>query len=129
MENQDTYQTFSQAYDALKDAIKDAAEQRLRLAKLEAGEKGAILTGRLVFVVIVAVIALFTVLFLSIALGLYLGHLMQSTLTGFAIVAGLYLLVMFVLILARRTIMNKITNGVIKALFAEHPHSINQPEA
>ncbi|MES2003087.1 MAG: phage holin family protein [Bacteroidota bacterium] len=106
---------FAESKKELEQYVRD----RIWLLKLQAGEKAAQLMAVLFFVVVIGLLAFFVLLFLSIMAGYYFADLTGSLFTGFAIVAAFYVLLLAILILARKRIEKIVINTVIQILFAK----------
>ena len=105
---------FSESKRSLEQYVRD----RIWLLKLQAGEKIGQVVSRLIILMVLGALAFFTLLFLSVMLGMYLSEVTGSLFIGFGIVAGLYLLLFFVLILARKWFQKKLLDMIIRVLFA-----------
>ena len=84
--------TAGKIFTELKEDISTYARLKLRLLKLMAIERTAIVLAVLSHSLILLLLSFFTVLFLFVALGCYLGELLDSPALGFLIVGGFYLL-------------------------------------
>jgi hypothetical protein len=96
--------------------IKDYISIKLKLVKIDASgavSKG-IAWGALGFVLFL--LSIFTLIFLSITIGLILNALLNSSFWGFVIVTLLYIILLVVLIAMREKIVNKIDNTIKKAI-------------
>lgn len=102
----------------LKEDITTYAGLKLRFLKLTAIERAARLMAVLSHGIILMLLVFFTVLFLFIALGFYLGELLDDTSLGFLIVGGIYLLLTFIAIGVRGRIREKLMNMMIEAIMA-----------
>lgn len=105
--------------DEVQDSIKNLLADRLLLAKMEAAEKTALLSSRLLISVLAVVLGLFVLLFVSLMAGYYFGQLFDSLFAGFATVAGIYLLLLLLLLTVwRRPLRHRIENTVIRTFFS-----------
>jgi hypothetical protein len=99
--------------EELIDNLKAYVQTNLELLKLELVERisvvGASLTGNLI---IGLVVALF-LFFLSLGVGFYLSALMGDNYSGFLILAGIYFLIGFLLVLGRKKRVEKPLRDVI----------------
>lgn len=96
--------------------LKDYISIKLKLVKIDttvAVSKG-ISWAALGFVLFL--LSIFTLIFLSITIGLVLNALLNSPFWGFVIVTLLYIILLVVLILMRNKIVNKIDNTIKKAI-------------
>jgi ABC-type uncharacterized transport system fused permease/ATPase subunit len=99
------------------DQLKEYAETRLKLAKLEAIDRSTSVLASMVTDVIVAISFILTFLFLSFAFAFYLANLLHSYAGGFGCVALLYLLIAIIIILAKAKLQQPLINLFIKKLF------------
>ncbi len=101
-----------------REAFKSYLNNRVWLLKLQAGEKAGRVSGMLAVFFMLCLLGFFTIFFLSIMAGLWLSAYTQSFAVGFSIVAGLYVLLILVLILARKKIMAWVGDKVVAVLFS-----------
>lgn len=113
----------------LKDDLSTYAGLRLRILKLTAIERTArviaVLSHGLVFVLL----AFFSILFLFLALGFFLGELLGSLALGFLAVGGLYLLLLFLLAGCKEWLRVKIMNVIIGAIQANDDEESSPPHS
>lgn len=102
----------------VKDDLKVYAELKLELLKLSAYEKGGKIISHLSYDLLLMLLAFFATLFIFLAIGFYLGELLQSMGAGFAVVAILYMLLIGIIMKNRKHIQLKIMNVIISALTA-----------
>ena len=103
-------------FTELKEDISTYARLKLRLLKLMAIERTAIVLAVLSHSLILLLLSFFTVLF--VALGYYLGELLDSPALGFLIVGGIYLLFTLIVWGMKDGIRIRLMNTVIEALQA-----------
>ena len=106
----------STLFEEMRDDISNYIASTLELGKLEVYEKISLGSSAVAYTLMVAGVALFALLFIFIALGLYLGELLQNIWAGFAIVAAFALLIMLLMLLAGKPFKQKVTNKVIRFL-------------
>ncbi len=106
----------STLFEEMRDDISNYIASSLELGKLEVYEKISLGSSAVAYGLMVASVALFALLFIFIALGLYLGELLQSNWAGFAIVAAFALLIMLLMLLTGKPFKQKVTNRVIRFL-------------
>lgn len=99
------------------DQLKEYAETRLKLAKLEAIDKSTSVLASMVMDVVVAISFILAFLFLSFALAFYLSKLLGSYTLGFGCVALLYLLIAVIIIFNKEKLQKPLVNLLIKKLF------------
>ena len=102
-------------FTELKEDISTYARLKLRLLKLMAIERTAIVLAVLSHSLILLLLSFFTVLFLFVALGCYLGELLDSPALGFLIVGGIYLLFTLIVWGMKDGIRIRLMNTVIEA--------------
>ncbi|HWB26640.1 MAG TPA: phage holin family protein [Chitinophagaceae bacterium] len=101
-----------------KQKVEEYVKDRLLLAKLEAVEKISRLTATMFTGLIIALFAFFIILFVSIMAGYLFGELIHHIYWGFGIVAGLYIILLVLIIIFRKHLIEKrVTNMVIDILF------------
>lgn len=99
------------------DTLKDYAEKRLELLKLQATEKSSLGAGNLVFIVLVSITLLFFIVLLNIGLGLWIGSLLGNYAYGLLIMAGFYLLLTLILFALRKAVLNSVAGSIIKFMY------------
>lgn len=102
----------------VKDDLTAYAELKLEFLKLSAYEKGGKIISHLSYDLLLMLLAFFATLFIFLAIGFYLGELLQSMGAGFAVVAILYMLLIGIIMKNRKHIQLKIMNVIISALTA-----------
>lgn len=103
-------------FNELKEDVSIYLRLKLRLLRLTATERIARLIAILSHGVILVLFIFFATLFFFLALGFFLGDLLDNTALGFLIVGGIYLLFSFILILGKEWIRVKIMNIVISTI-------------
>ena len=100
----------------LKDDVSTYVELKLELLKLSTYERSGQLIATLSYGLILLFLAFLAILFIFLALGLFLGDAFNSMGAGFAFVAVLYLLLIGLIIMNKGRICNTVLNVVIAAL-------------
>lgn len=100
----------------LKEDISTYAGLKLRLLKLMAVERAANILSVLSHGLIIMLFIFFTILFIFIALGFFLGDLLGNIALGFLIVGGIYFLLTIVFVMAKKGIRTHLVNIIIDAL-------------
>ncbi|MFB9119934.1 phage holin family protein [Bergeyella porcorum] len=98
------------------DILKQYAAKRADLLKMEATEKTSVSLGTAAFILLAVFVATFFIILLNIGLGLWIGYLLGNYAYGVLIMGGVYLLILIVLFLARKSITNSVANKIIKLL-------------
>jgi uncharacterized membrane protein YdjX (TVP38/TMEM64 family) len=103
----------------LREFRKEAAaylEARIELTRLATYEQTANLASATIFLAVLAAILSIIILLLSVSLSYFLGKLIGEIYLGFASVAGIYLLLLFVLYLFRNPIKERIHSATLAIL-------------
>ena len=105
---------FTDTINQLKQYIND----RLTLVKLQSIEKISTLAASIAAGVTLALLGLFFLIFLSITLGFLFASWLESNTAGFGIVAGIYLLLIIIIVVFGKKIFgNLITKKIIQNSF------------
>ncbi len=101
-----------------KNLFRSYLDDRLTLVKLQAVEKLSVIGAAIVSGILLVVFVLFLLAFISITLGFLFSNWLHSRAAGFGIVAGIYvLLVLIVVYLGKRLFGNAITKKIIQSFF------------
>lgn len=115
MSEQTQPETF---FAELRQKIEAYLNDRVLLFKLQTTKKISKLIAGLLVALILFFVLLFVLLFLSIAAGFYFATLTHNAFYGFGIVAGIYLLLFFIVIKFRKALIEKpLVALIIKILF------------
>ena len=106
-------------FGATKKQAEEYLHDRIWLLKLQTGEKAARVTAALFLVIVTGLLVFFVLLFLSIMAGFYFASITNSLFAGFSMVAGFYVLLLLLLVLSRKKIERRIINTVIRIIFAK----------
>lgn len=99
---------------------------RIELAKLQMGEKAAVVIAGIITRGLAAFLFFFSFLFASIGLAFHLGR-ETGTSGGFFIVAGAYLLfAIIILLLGKPLIQPKLINFLIRQFFSQDKHESSE---
>ena len=96
--------------------IKEFASKRLDLLKMEVTEKTSVTAGTITFLVLAAIAALFFIILFNIGLGLLIGYWLGNYAYGILIMAGLYLLILIIVFLSRKSITNSVADKIIRLI-------------
>lgn len=113
------HKNVSTLFEEMKDDISNYVTGTIELAKLQAYEKlskGASVIAVSLIVVYLSLIAFAIIL---VTIGLYLGELLGSMWQGFGIMALVTILIVLILLLARKAMKKFITNTIISSLMSE----------
>ena len=93
-------------------------EQQIEYAKLDIAERLSTSISSAITTIIVIQLVFFVVGFLSFALGIYLGQVLESYVQGFLVVGGIYAALTLAIVLFRRPLItNPILSRIIKIFF------------
>ena len=105
-------------FETSKQKLEAYINERILLIKLQAVEQVSKLGAALFTAVVLALIAFFILLFLSIMAGYYFANITGSMFAGFGIVTAFYVLLFVVLLKFRKNVIEKhITNMIIASFF------------
>ena len=102
----------------LREDVSAFVELKLELLKLNTYERTGKVIAVLSYGLVLLFLAFFAILFIFLALGFFLGEWIGFTGAGFALVAVLYLLLMWLIIRNREIITTKVLNEVIATLLS-----------
>ena len=112
--------------DVLEDLTADAKgyfEARKALLTLDISEKAGIAVGKIVLAVVATLLASMVLGMLALALGLYLGRVLNDSVLGFVAAAGIFLvLTLLFYALWRWVLRDRITLSIINAAHAKTEH-------
>ncbi len=112
MENEEQFFTES------KKKIEQYIQDRLLLIKLQTVEKASQLVAKLFSALIIALLAFFILLFLSIMAGYFFANLTGSLYIGFGIVSTAYIIVLLIILKLRKNVIEKkVTDEIIETIF------------
>lgn len=101
-----------------KEMVEQYVEDRLLLLKLQTTEKAAKASSFIFIALAVSFISLILVMIISFIIGYYLSQAVGSYPAGFGILAGIYILLIFLLLyLNKRFIAKKIADTIVKFSF------------
>ena len=99
----------------LSEYAKEYIDSKKKIIQLEATERGTEILSKLISRIVVFMFLIFLVLFGSLTLSIGLSMYFNSLLAGFGIVTGLYLVLIAVVILFRRSLITiPIVNMILK---------------
>ncbi|MBL3654937.1 phage holin family protein [Fulvivirga sediminis] len=105
--------------DNIIDHLTDFIESKVEVFKMELKEEIAALMSKAIVTVLLGLTASFFLFFLNIAIGYYLGYLLENIFYGFLIVSLFYLIVFIIFFLLRnqlglRELIEKKLNELLK---------------
>lgn len=102
----------------LKENFSNIVDTYLQLAKVKAAEKLSGFLSVIIAIFLALFLLIFFLFFAGIALSIWLGHLVDSMVGGFLIVAGIYLLLIFLAIgLRKKIILPSVAKLIIKKIY------------
>ena len=107
-----------QIFKKLKEDVSTYVELKVELLKLTAYERTGELVSVLSYGLILLFLAFFAVLFIFLALGFFLGDLLDNVAGGFAIVALLYMGLFAIIVFNKDKIRLSVINEIIAVLTA-----------
>ncbi|MDD3909252.1 MAG: phage holin family protein [Proteiniphilum sp.] len=110
----------STLFEEMRGDISNFITATLELGKLEVYEKISLASSTITYSLIVAGIALLTLFFILVTVGIYLGEVFQNTWVGFGIVAAFALLVLLIMLLLKKPFKKKVTNRVVSFLMEQN---------
>jgi hypothetical protein len=109
----------------LTESITVYLETSYKLAVVEAADKSTKILASITAACVVLVLGLFVILFGGVALGIWLGNLLNNAALGFVLVAALFLLIILILVAMRkRIVFPMIRNTLIKMLYEENDQNV-----
>ncbi|PHN06384.1 phage holin family protein [Flavilitoribacter nigricans] len=106
--------------------IQGFISQEVESVKLEVAEKISIASSTVITSVVLTALGGFVAIFASIALAFYIGTRLNSNALGFLIVSGIFLALLFIVYLFRKTLItDKIVTAVIHLFFDQHEDETN----
>lgn len=97
--------------------FKDYVDKRLGLLKLEMTEKSVNLVSIAIYGLILAILLIWFFAFLFIGLGFFIGNLLGNNAYGMLIMAGVFLLMIFIFSLLKNSIISGLKNKLVSKIF------------
>jgi hypothetical protein len=108
--------TFT-AFEDLATGTKEYINVRLERIKLSTADKVSKMAANFVAAIFIMLAVALCVIFLGISLGFYLGSVLGSNWFGFLIVAGIYFIKIFLIVLLKERIIRiPVMNAILKQL-------------
>jgi hypothetical protein len=105
-------------FEGITDRIKDYVNLRVELIKLKAVENGVSIAASAMTYMLIGVFAILMLLTGILALGFYLGQVLNSNAAGFGILTGVLFMVVVILFLIKdKSITKPIQNKFIVTIF------------
>ena len=101
-----------------KNQFQSYIEDRITLIKLQVAEKVSVTVAAVVSGFLLAIFGLFLLIFISITIGFLFSNLFHSYAAGFGVVAGIYLLlILLVVFFGKQLFGNAVTQKIIQSFF------------
>jgi hypothetical protein len=104
---------LKQKTETLTHDVEDYIETYIKLSALKATDKAAGIASVSVTAILVLTFTVLVLLFLGFGLGWWIGENMNNMLAGFAIVAGIYLLLTAIVVLFRKNLLLPLVRNII----------------
>lgn len=108
----------SEIFQNLKKDISTFIDLKLELLKLNTYEKSGNIVALLSYGLILMFLAFFAILFIFLALGFFIGEVLDNAAAGFGVVAFLYLVIILWVAANKERIRLRIVNAVLATLTA-----------
>lgn len=113
----------------LTDSVTDYIQTYYKLTVLNAADKATSIAAATLASLTIALLGIFVLLFGGIALGIWLGNLLDNPALGYLLVAGIFLLLIIVVIAFRKKLVFPIIrNKLINLLYEPNDQNIQRPE-
>ena len=109
----------STLFEEMKDDLSGYVSNRLRLVKLRTYVQASKSVGLLTFGLILILLVLLALVMIFATLAIYLGEVLESMSLGFAIASLVAILIIVIVIMARKSIRNKFTNIIVSSLMTD----------
>jgi hypothetical protein len=111
----------------LTDSITEYIQSYYKLTLLNAADKATSIAASTLASVVVLFLGIFVIFFGGIALGIWLGQLLNSPALGFVCVAGLFLLIIIIIVaMKRRIVFPIIRDNLINKLYEPNDQDIQR---
>lgn len=107
--------------EELTENLNKYVKTNIELIKLEATERICVVGSKLIVSLILIMVGCLFVLFISLGVSFYLSDYFNNNSIGFVIVAGFYFLIGLILLIGKRTLVEKpLRNKIIRKVFSEN---------
>ncbi|MDR3061712.1 MAG: phage holin family protein [Dysgonamonadaceae bacterium] len=110
---------FASLFQEIKKELTGYFNAKLKLYRLELFEKTSITVSALFFGLAVLLVVFFSVFFIFLAIGFWLGELLDSIAAGMGLVALMYLILLVILLVNKQKIWDKIVDLFLGKLIKE----------
>ena len=108
----------SEIFQNLRKDISTFIDLKLELLKLNAYEKSGKIVALLSYGLILLFLAFFAILFIFLALGFFIGEVLDNAAAGFGVITFLYLVIILFVVANKERIRLQIVNAVLATLTA-----------
>lgn len=109
----------STLFEGMRDDVTNYVTDTLEIGKLTAYEKISKGSSIISYFVVIGVVCCIALFMLLVTLALYLGQLLGNIWAGFGIIAGVTLLILLVLVLAKKSFKSIVANRVVAFLMEQ----------
>ncbi len=106
-------------FEDTQDLLEEYISNRLQLIKMQTSEKSAKLVSLVFAGLVIALLAFFILLFISIMAGYYFSELTHSQFYGFGIVAAFYIVLLVLVLYLRKRFLDKYISDLVVRIFFE----------
>ena len=107
-------------FDKLTDNLKEYANTRYEIITLQVAQKSANIGAQTTAILLIGMVVSLFLLFINIAVALYLSSVLNSRFFGFFIVAGFYFVLTLIFIIGRKKLIIKpLRNFIVKQILNE----------
>jgi hypothetical protein len=114
--------------ETLTDHVGDYIELYYKLIVLNATEKATGMASISVTSLTIAFLSVFSLLFISLGVGWWIGEQLGSMLGGFSIIGGFYAIVVVLILAFRKKIVPSIQNLIIRKVYEESDNIVSGPD-
>ncbi len=93
-------------------------KQYYRYSTLTAAQKITVVSVSMILFLMVFTLSLFALLFLGIALGMWLGDMFKNPIAGFFMVSGFFIFLLLIMAVFRKPIVRLLRNLIVKKIFS-----------
>lgn len=109
----------------LTDSISDYVQSSYKLTLLNAADKATGIAASTLAMVVIAFLGVFVLLFAGIALGVWLGNLLDSPALGYLLVAAFFtLMILIIVAMRKRIVFPLIRNKLINKLYEPNNQNV-----
>jgi hypothetical protein len=110
--------------DKLAESLKQYVNTNYELIKLEATERSSVIGSGIASSILIGIVGILFLSFASLFAGFYLSAYYGNTYIGFAIVAGAYLVIGLILLIGRKSLVEKpIRDSIIRKVYSKNEPS------